>query len=280
MRRSAVTLASSLAAASAVVLSLAGCAAEADTSAESSSSLSLVNGDTLTVCISKNAYAPLYWNDGGTLTGFDVDSITAIADELGVPVAFNEMAFDGLLPALVSERCDVMRSGLYINEERTAKADAIPYLETGPALVAAVASGLEIESSDDLAGLRIAVQAASANERILQELNADFASRGLSAMELSSYPEMPETMAALRNGRVDAVIETDVAAMQAAETLGDEYELLTGAFDADTSFGMYLPQGSELTEKVREVAAQLTADGTFAALAEEYGLLPERISAP
>lgn len=271
-----------VASAAALALALAGCAgqsADADTDG-GGEGLPVISAGTLTVCISKNAYPPMYWNDGGTLTGFDVDSIAAIAADLGLEVSFSEMAFDGLLPALVAERCDVLRSGLYINDERQAAADAIAYLETGPALIVPADNPLSLTSIDDLPGIRIAAQAASANERQLQELSEQFVADGLAPLEISSYPELPETIAALTNGRVDATIETDVAAAQAAETLGDDYTVLDTLFPAGTQFGMYLPKDSALTATITEVAERLTEDGTFADIAQTYGLNPDRLVAP
>lgn len=272
MRKTPITL---LGAAAVAALALTACG---DTGGDQS--LPVINAGTLTVCISKNAYEPLYWKDGDEFTGFDPDSITAIADELGLDVQYNVSAFDGLLPALMSGRCDVLRSGLYISEERDANADAIPYLKTGPALVMPADNPLDIKTTDDLSGARIAVQGASANEKILEELNEQFEKDGKQLIELSVYPELPETIAALKNGRVDATMETDVAAAQAAETLGDGFDLAAEIFPADTDFGMYLPQESELTPKIKEVAQKLTDDGTFASIAEDYKLLPSRIVEP
>lgn len=278
MRNTTARLAKGSALAAIAALALTGCAG-GGTGADADAGFPVVNAGTLTVCISKNAYEPMYWNEGGTLTGFDVDAITAIAGELDLDVAFSEMAFDGLLPALTSGRCDVLRSGLYVNEERQAAADAIPYLETGPALIMRTESASGLSEPDDLSGLRVAVQAASANEQILRALSDDLESRGMDGIAISSYPELPETIAALTNDRVDATMETDVAATQAAETLGDGYEVVE-LFPAETEFGMFLQKDSPLTETVYDVAVALTEDGTFEALAEQYGLLPSRIVTP
>ncbi|WP_157962523.1 transporter substrate-binding domain-containing protein [Homoserinimonas sp. OAct 916] len=245
-----------------------------------SSGLNLVNDGVLTVCISKNAYPPMYWNEGGELTGFDVESLRKIGEALDLEVKFSEMAFDGLLPALTSGRCDVLRSGMYINEERQEKADTIAYLQTGPALIVPSGNPLKISGVDDLAGVRIAVQAASANEKTLQRISEDLVARGLEGITLSSYPELPETVAALTNGRVDATIETDVAANEVAETLGEGYEVLGDLFEAETEFGMFLQKGSDLTETIRATASTLTEDGTFAAVAESFKLMPSRVIAP
>lgn len=280
MRILGTPIRSGLALACVLALGLTACSATEDDAGGEGAALPVVAPGTLTVCISKNAYEPMYWNNGGTLTGFDVDSIRAIGEHLGLEVSFSEMAFDGLLPALISGRCDVLRSGLYVNEERAAKADAIAYLKTGPALIVAAGNPLGLESTEDLSGVRIAVQAASANEKILRGVSEELEASGKPGIELSVYPELPETIAALTNGRVDATMETDVAAAQAAKTLGSGYEALTTIFPAETNFGMFLPRDSALTEHVLATATSLTEDGTIAKIAQTYDLDPSRLVTP
>ncbi|WP_293697434.1 ABC transporter substrate-binding protein [uncultured Agrococcus sp.] len=279
MRFHSKRICTGIAIAGAMALGLTACSGGA-TDGGDGDALPVNNPGTLTICISKNAYEPMYWNEGGTLTGFDIDAIEAIGDHLDLDVSFSEMAFDGLLPALTSNRCDILRSGLYVNEERAAQTDAIPYLQTGPALIVPAGNPLGLESTEDLSGLSIAVQAASANEQILRDISDELESQGLPGIEFSVYPELPETIAALTNGRVDATMETDVAAGQAAATLGDDYEMLGTIFPAETEFGMFMPRDSELTQHVLDAAITLTDDGTFAEIAELYELDPGRIVAP
>lgn len=264
----------------AVAISLSACGSSPSADTDGAEALPVVNKGDLTVCISKNAYEPLYWNDSGDWQGFDLDSIRAIADELDLKVELNVSAFDGLLPALLSGRCDVLRSGLYLNEERAEKTDAVPYLTTGPALIVEAGNPLNLTSTEDLSGVRVAVQGASANEQILRSLSEELEAAGKPGIELSVYPELPETVAALQNGRVDATIETDVAAVQAAKTLGEGFEVADTIFPAETNFGMFLPKNSELTPTMIEAAKKLTDDGTFASFAEKYGLSPDRIVTP
>ncbi|MDR2567478.1 MAG: transporter substrate-binding domain-containing protein [Bifidobacteriaceae bacterium] len=258
----------------------AACGTEDNGAASPSSSAPVVQAGQLTVCISKNAYPPLYWNEGGKLQGFEVDSLEKIAGELDLKLVFTEVAFDGLLPGLAAGRCDIMRSGLYINEERTATFDAIPYLMTGPALIVPPGNPKGIETVEDLAGLRVAAQGASANETKIKEVSDQLAEAGLEPVEISVYPEMPETIAALQNGRVDGTIETDVAAVQAAQTLGEGWLALDELFDAGTEFGMYFAKDSALLPQVREAARKLTEEGVFGEIAVKHGLNPDRVVMP
>lgn len=233
---------------------------------------------TITVCISKNAYPPMYWKENGQLVGFDVASMEAIAEKLALELQFMEVAFDGLMPGIVSGRCDMMRSGLYISETRTNVADAIPYLRTGPALLVMSGNPTGISSSDDLSGKTVAAQSASANAEILGELSESFEGAGQEAISIALYPELPETVAAVRNHRADALIETDVAAAAVANSLNGQMEVIGGLFDSNTMFGMYFPKGSPLKDAMQAVVIELTEDGTFEEIAEQFGLMTENIA--
>lgn len=237
----------------------------------------LMTPGTLTVCISKNGYAPLYWKEGGEIKGFEVDALQAITARLGVKLQFTEVAFDGLMPGLVSRRCDLLRSGLYVSEARTKVADVIPYLKTGPALVVRKGNPEGIHAPADLSGKTVAAQAASANGQILKDLSAELQKQGKAPIKIAVYPELPETVAAVQNGRADAVIETDVAASAIAARLSGELQTIGGLFHANTRFGMYLAKGSPLAKPVDEAAQALTADGTFGRIAAKYGLPAENV---
>lgn len=232
----------------------------------------------LTVCISKNAYPPMYWKEDGELTGFDVVSMQAITDRMGLELRFMEVAFDGLMPGIVSGRCDMMRSGLYVSEERTKAADAIPYLKTGPALLVMAGNPSGIMSAEDLSGKTVAAQSASANSEILVKLSESFEASGSEEINISLYPELPETVAAVQNHRADALIETDVAAASVANSLNGRLELVGDLFDSDTMFGMYFPKNSPLKDAVETVFIELTEEGVFEKVASDFGLINSNVA--
>ena len=74
-------------------------------------------------------YPPFTYKDTetGDLTGYDVEVIEAVADEVGWDLEFVEAPFDALFPALDSERIDVIANQVTINPDREAQ-----YLFTEP----------------------------------------------------------------------------------------------------------------------------------------------------
>ena len=72
----------------------------------------------------EGAFAPFtYIDDNGDITGFDIDLIKKIGEQLGYKVNINVMQFDGLIPALMVGNIDLIISGFTISEERAKKVD-------------------------------------------------------------------------------------------------------------------------------------------------------------
>lgn len=79
------------------------------------------------------AYPPFEMTDkNGKLIGFDVDLAKELGKAMGVKVTFVNMDFDGLIPALMSDKFDVIISGMTASLERSLKiAFSDPYILMG-----------------------------------------------------------------------------------------------------------------------------------------------------
>lgn len=55
----------------------------------------------------------------GDWIGFDIEMMTAFAKELGVSVKFMDTKWDGIIPALIAKKFDLIVSGMTITEERS-----------------------------------------------------------------------------------------------------------------------------------------------------------------
>lgn len=241
----------------------------------------LVTKGTLTNCIDVE-YPPMeYFSNGtsGKIIGFDADASAAVAKELGLKIKQLNTAFDGLIPALTAGRCDIVWTALYLSNKRLAVADGVPYLETGPGVV--VANGNPKKISDisfSLCGTRIAVQGASANENLVKAQDKICQDTGKKAIAISSYPKVAETVAALLNGKVDGIVETDVACGDIVNKSAKKLEVAQGYFLGDVSFASYIKKGSELTPAVKKAVEKLISNGTLAKIAQKYNLDPGKLT--
>lgn len=239
----------------------------------------LIDSSALSVCIDPE-YAPLEYFEGTDTSnpvGFDADSARALGALWGVETTWQITSFDGLMPALQAQRCDIVWSGLYTSAERLAVADAAAYLKTGPGLL--VASGTtDITDADSLSGKTVAVQGGGANEATLQTLSDQFAAAGKEPITIQPYPKVAETVAAVTNGKAQALIETDVAVGDIVAKSGGALVAVAGVFPTETEFGVFTTKGSALSPAVADGVKTLAADGTLATIATKYGLDPTKIA--
>ena len=68
-------------------------------------------------------YPPFaYVDETGKPAGFDVDSMNWIAKKMGFTVEHKPMDWDGIIPALLAKKIDMVCSGMSISPERKAQA--------------------------------------------------------------------------------------------------------------------------------------------------------------
>ncbi|AZG44682.1 ABC transporter substrate-binding protein [Gordonia insulae] len=275
MRRVLVSIAATVLAAT----TIAGCGSSSGgTEASGDAPAGLLREGQLSVCTDPE-YPPMeYFADGDTSNpvGFDPDGARALADLWGLDITWQNTAFDGLMPALQAKRCDILWAALYLSPERLEVADGSPFMNTGPGLI--VPSGTtDITTSDDLSGKTVAVQGGGSNELTLKDLSSKFESEGKPGITIQPYPKTAETVAAVTNGKADALIETDVAVVDMVNKSGGSLKSVPGVFPAETKFGVFTLKDSPLSPAVAEGLQTLNDNGTLGKLAEKYGLDPNSI---
>ena len=81
--------------------------------------MELLVGNTNVLIMGTNAgFKPFEYKEGENVVGFDVDLAKEIAKELGKELKIEDMAFDGLLPALDSGQIDMAIAGMSVTPER------------------------------------------------------------------------------------------------------------------------------------------------------------------
>lgn len=81
--------------------------------------LEQIKKDGLRVC-TEPAYMPFEMTDKrGQIIGFDPDLAALMAKELGAAkLDLISTAWDGIIPALITNKCDIIMSGMTITDER------------------------------------------------------------------------------------------------------------------------------------------------------------------
>ena len=264
-----------LAAATAAVasLALAGCSSTGSTQEEADGlTLADVQDAGELVVGTEGTYSPFSFHEDGTgeLTGYDVDVITAVAEELGVDVRFEETQWDAIFAGLDAGRWDVIANQVSINPEREERyLFSTPYTYSPGVLI--VPTGSEIQSFDDLEGATSAQSLTSNWAEVATEAGAT----------VEGVEGFAQAVELLRTGRVDATINDRLTFLdyEQAQGGGDLGIEIVAETDDVSESAVTLRQGSEdLQAAIDEALATLAADGTLAEISERY--FGEDVSVP
>lgn len=240
--------------------------ADDGTDVETSADLGLANDGTITVC-SDVPYAPFEVEDADApsgYSGFDIDLMQAIADDLGLDLEVTDQAFDGIQSgaALGARQCDVAASAMTITEEREENVNfADPYFDADQSLMVPADSG--IESLEDLDGETLGVQA--------DTTGADYAVENApEGATVSEFPDAAALFAALEAGQIVAILQ-DLPVN--AERVNQEDSLaIVETYPTGEEYGFAVAEDAEpaLLEAINTALSNLRDDGRYDELYAEY----------
>ena len=211
-------------------------------------------------------YPPFaYVGEDGKPSGFDVDSMDWIAKKMGFEVKHQPMDWDGISPALLGKKIDMVCSGMSISPERAAAvAFSDPYFTISKVIVTGKDSSLTADQV--LQGkYRLGVQRGTNEHEYLETKKAD----EKLAFDLRFYDSAPMAVEDLLNGRIDAVA-LDSAPANDAINKGKPIKIV-GTFAPDDVFGVAINKdNAELLQIVNEGYKLLMADPYWQELQAKY----------
>jgi len=183
-------------------------------------------------------YMPLYGTDErGKRIGFEVDLAKKMAEILGVKLEFVIVNWDGIIPALISGKFDMIFSGMTITPERALKVDfSDPYLTIGQTILyntKSFSNPPTYEELKNIKGLKIAVQLGT---------TGDIAARRLfSNKKILAFDTMDEAAFQVATGKADIMVVDSIYAMYMAE----KYKQLasTGKLLTKENLGIAIKKG-------------------------------------
>ena len=209
-------------------------------------------GATEKFVVATNAEFPPYeYKEGQDFVGIDIDIINAIADKLGKKLDIMDIAFDAVLPAVVSGKADLAASGITITEDRKQNVDfSIPYTKAVQMVI--VTEESEIKSVDDLAGKKIGVQQGTTGDLYCTD---DF---GESSMV--RYSKIADGVLPLKNGQIDCLVIDDQVAINVVQNNTGIKTLETAYAEEEYAFAVQ-KGNQELLNVVNEVINELESSG-------------------
>ena len=199
------------------------------------------------------------YKEGDKIVGFDVDLAQAIADNLGLKLDYQTTAWDGIFPALIANKFDVVMSAVTITDDRKKEMDfSTPYYQVDQTAV--ILAGSDIDSLDKLNGKTAGVQIGTTGE---------LEAKKIAGLKVNTYDDNMLAMEDLKAGRVDTVICDSI--------VGDVYikdnkDVKLGfVIKTNESYGIAFAKDTpELRDAVNATLKGLVDDGTFAEISKKW----------
>ena len=151
-------------------------------------------------------------NEKNEIVGFDIDLINAVAKKMGVKVKVVGQGFDGLIPALISKKIDVIAAGMTVTAERKKAVNfTLPY-DNSANVIMARKENLKYASAASLAGKNVGSQIGTVQEKIVQDI------KGANSKAFNLYTD---AAVALQTRQIDAMVVDKTVADQFLKTYPD-----------------------------------------------------------
>ncbi len=207
------------------------------------------------------AYAPFeYFNEKQEATGFDIDLMTAIAEDMGYKAEFETAAFDGLIPSLQAGKYDCVISAMTITEERGKVVKfSDPYFSAVQYI--AFKKGEKYEKLADLAGKKIGVQLNTTGQFAVED----------AGLETQKFDTTPDALNALLIGGVDVVVADNQPVLSFIEAnQASDIESVT-ADPADEFYGIAMKiDNTELADKINATLKKFKENGKYAEIYSKW----------
>jgi len=198
-------------------------------------------------------------NKKGEIIGFDVDMAKRMAKSMGVELELVSTAWDGIIPALLTDKFDIIMSGMTLTQERNMSINfAQPYIIIGQtALVQKKYEG-QVNSYADLNDPKFVVGSK------LGTTGEQATKRMIGKAEYISYETEQEGVMELINGKIDAFIyDLPFTAMAFAEKGGDKMFHLDKPFTYEPLAWAVRKGDPDILNWLNNFMFQIKNDGTY-----------------
>jgi polar amino acid transport system substrate-binding protein len=211
------------------------------------------------IAATEGAFFPFNYYEGKKLTGYEVDVAEAVAKKLGLKLEWRVVAFDAQLASIRQDRFDFAIASHGYTDERAKAVDfANPHYCTG-GQIAARDGALTVAA---LKGKTVGVQLATSYYTNAKKIAG--------VKEVKTYKADPEVFAALKAKKIDAWI-SDKLLIKATLEKNPGSGITAGEQIFVERVSMILRKNNKaFIDKLNEALANLSKDGTMAALSQKY----------
>ncbi len=204
-------------------------------------------------------FPPYEYHEGDEIVGIDAEIAEAIADELGMTLEIEDMAFDSIITAVSGGKADMGLAGMTVDPDRQKNVNFSDTYATA-AQVIIVKEDSEIAGPDDLTGKKIGVQLGT---------TGDIYAEDIEDAEVERYNKGMEAVQALQQDKIDAVvIDGEPAKVFVEENEG--LKVLDEPLTEEEYAIAIAKDNDELLEKVNTALATLKDSGKLDEIVAKY----------
>lgn len=155
-------------------------------------------------------------NKRGEIIGFEVDLLKAMAKTMGVKLELVSTSLDGIIPALMTDKFDLIGSGLTVTQERNLRINfSDPFVVVGQTLLIRKELADKVKSYKDLnsADYRVTSKVGTTGEFVARKL--------IAKAQYHGYDNEQEAVMDVVNGKADAFIYDSPYNVVAVEKAGN-----------------------------------------------------------
>ena len=198
-------------------------------------------------------------NKKGEIIGFDVDMAKRMAKAMGVELELVSTAWDGIIPALITKKFDIIMSGMTLTQERNLKISfADPYIVIGQSVLIDKKVADQIKSYKDLNDkkFKVASKLGTTGEQAVKRM--------IPKATYISFETEQEGVMDLLNGKVDAfVYDLPFNAIAFAEKGQEKLVLLDDPFTYEPLAWAVNKGNADFLNWLDNFLVQAKNDGTY-----------------
>lgn len=205
-------------------------------------------------------FEPFEYREGGNIVGFDIELIGEISKLIDKDIEVEDMAFDGLLPALQTKKIDLIIAGMTATEERKKFVNfSESYYKSQQAIVVNKDEN-GINNFDNLIEKEVGVVLGYTGDIIVSEM---------ANVKVQRYNATSEAIMALKSKKVQAVVlDYEPAKNYSAQNPG--LKLIETDSQSEEYAIAIRKEDTQLLNDINKALATLKENGTYDALLNKY----------
>ena len=214
------------------------------------------------VYVGTNAeFAPFEYLDKNKIVGFDIDLLDAISKETGLEFKIQDMAFDGLLPALQTKKVDMVIAGMTATPERQkAVAFSKPYFKAKQVVITTPEKAKSLKSFKDLSGKKVGVMLGFTGDTVVSEIKG---------VKVERFNAAYAAILALSQNKIDAVVLDSEPAKK--YTANNKQFVIANIPAEEEDYAIaFRKNDKELINKVNAALDKIKANGEYDKILKKY----------